>query len=296
MLFRSQAFASSHLSLSFNRQLTGIYMEEWIALQQLFQHFTLSSNMEDRLIWRWSQNDLFTVNSFYKWLEFGGFPNSEFKHIWIAHIPLKIKVFLWLLKRDKLLTKTNLRDKGWPGDLTCVFCSAQENADHLFVSCSYVQCIWQWIASHNNFIFNGITLDDLWLIEACIPLKDKNTVMLMLASVLWTIWLERNRICFNTTTPLSVKSIGAKLISLAHLWCNSIPKNSLLKLSLMLPSDVKDLPEQIQEEGTSSLDTAQTVDLLLTLGGGNGSRLSPMSGVDPIEDEEDDEVNWDALE
>jgi len=101
----------------------------------------LSSHLEDRLIWRWSQDDHFIVHSFYKWLEYGGIPNSEYDTIWKSHVPLKIKIFLWLVRRDKILTKVNLATKGWPGDLTCAFCDQHESTDHLFIHCSYIRLI-----------------------------------------------------------------------------------------------------------------------------------------------------------
>ena len=85
----------------------------------MFQHFILSSNIEESLIWRGSQNDLFTVNSFYKWLEFGGFSNSEYKHIWASHIPLKIKVFLMAAKKRQTSYQNQFKGKGlaWGGNL-----------------------------------------------------------------------------------------------------------------------------------------------------------------------------------
>ena len=69
--------------------------------------------------------------------------------------------------------------------------------------------------------------------------KDRLLVELLRGSILWTIWLERNRICFNDTNPLPIKSIGTRIISFASFWCQSRLDDSFLKLSLMLPSDVK---------------------------------------------------------
>ena len=54
-----------------------------------------------------------------------------------ANIPLKIKIFLWLLKQDKILTKSNLMKKGWNSDTTYHFCGDFETTNHLFVTCSY---------------------------------------------------------------------------------------------------------------------------------------------------------------
>ena len=177
-------FSNSNLDIKFRRQLTGIYREEWLSLKQKFLHFTLSSNLEDKLIWRWATDARFTVHSFYKWLEYGGIPNTEFEILWKSHIPLKIKIFMCLVCRDKILTKQNLHIKGWQGDLSCVFCDQIETIDHLFVNCSYIRAIWDWIAQYNNFSFEGVCLDDLWIIDAVIPLKDKLLVELLRGAVL----------------------------------------------------------------------------------------------------------------
>ena len=113
--------------------------------------------------------------------------------------------------------------------------------------------IWNWIASHNSFTFNCNYLDDLWLLDASIPLKDRLLVELLRGAILWIVWLERNRVIFNdNTTPISAKSVGFKIISLATFWCKSSSDNSYLKLSLMLPCDVKDLPDQILEEAEAT--------------------------------------------
>jgi hypothetical protein len=98
-----------------------------VSFTNIFFHFTLSDQLEYRIIWRWSTNDNFTVHSFYKWLEYGGMPNSKFSTIWKSHIPLKIKIFLWLVRKDKILSKTNLVSKGWQGDTKCVFCDQIES-------------------------------------------------------------------------------------------------------------------------------------------------------------------------
>ena len=149
--------------------------------------------------------------------------------------------------------------KGWPGDLTCAFCDQHESTEHLFIYCSYVRLIWNWIASHNSFTFNCNSLDDLWLLDASIPLKDRLLVELLRGAILWIVWLERNRVIFHdNSTPISAKSLGLKIISLATFWCKSRSENSYLKLSLMLPYDVKDLPDHILEEEEESTQVSGT--------------------------------------
>lgn len=169
--------------------------------------------------------------------------NTQYITIWNANIPLKIKVFLWLLKQDKILTKSNLLQKGWHGNPNCLFCGALETADHLFAQCPFTTAIWSWIARHNNFTYNCNSINDLWLIDSCIPLKDVLLVELLRVATLWNIWLARNKLCFNDSAMPSLANIGSSIISLASYWCKIRNDDSYFKLTLILPMDVSNLTQ-----------------------------------------------------
>jgi zinc-binding in reverse transcriptase len=79
---------------------------------------------------------------FYLWLDNGGVISKDFDIIWHSKIPLKIQIFMCLVRKNKILTKENLLKKEWQGSSKCVFCPNFENADHLFVVCPFVKCIW----------------------------------------------------------------------------------------------------------------------------------------------------------
>jgi hypothetical protein len=53
-------------------------------------------------------------------------------YLWKIKIPLKIKVFLWLLYREAILTKDNLVKRSWHGNEMCSFCNNSETIQHLF--------------------------------------------------------------------------------------------------------------------------------------------------------------------
>ena len=67
-------------------------------------------------------------------------------------IPLKIKIFMWYLKRGAILTKDNLAKRNWNGSKTCYFCSKPETIHHLFFECHYAKFLW-----HAIHIVLGIT-------------------------------------------------------------------------------------------------------------------------------------------
>ena len=69
--------------------------------------------------------------------------------------------------------------------------------DHLFTTCPLANKIWSWIATHNGFSFTCCSVNELWLLDVYIPLKDILLVELIRGVVLWNIWLEMNRIIFK---------------------------------------------------------------------------------------------------
>jgi hypothetical protein len=87
-----------------------------------------------------------------------------------------------------------------------LFCTEEETTTHLFVNRPFVNCLRQWLVLHNNFNFSCHTLEDLWLLDACISLKNQILVE-MIKDVLWNAWLERNRICSQNDTPHIVQEL-----------------------------------------------------------------------------------------
>lgn len=252
-------------SIHFNRQLTGTTLVEW---HQLISHcfsppiFTMSTE-PDKILWRWHSSGLFTVHSLYLWLEYGGIKNTTYTTLWKTKIPLKIKIFIWLVKEGKILTKDNLAKKGWIGDQSCIFCGSLETIDHLFVTCPLISSLWSWIATHNNFTYNCLTLSDLWLFDAWIPLKDRFLIELIRAATLWVVWLARNKTCFNNTAIPSLATLGSQIISLTSFWCKSNLDESFFKLSLILPMDLNNLPQAdviILSETDTSMEESSSWD------------------------------------
>jgi zinc-binding in reverse transcriptase len=170
-----QVFSSDQMQLYFTRQIVELYFKEWSELNAEFQHFVLHSCDNDTLQWRWNSKGRFSVHFLYNWLEYCGFKNTKFSVLWRTNISLKIKIFVWLVRKNRVLTKLNLQKKGWNENVRCMFCAA----DHLFVTCLYISSIWKWIALFNNFSFERTTVEDLWDLDCSIPLKNQYVVELI---------------------------------------------------------------------------------------------------------------------
>ena len=73
-------------------------------------------NMPDMIRWKWSNCGKFTTSSVYEQLTKNDSGNN-FKHIWKTRIPHKIKIFLWLVEQNAILTKDNMIRRKWAGVL-----------------------------------------------------------------------------------------------------------------------------------------------------------------------------------
>jgi hypothetical protein len=92
------------------------------------------SDQEDRIVWTLGKKG-FSVNSLYK-KKMCNQVVVPHRFLWKSKLPHKIKVFIWLVVRNKILTKDNLKKRNWHGSWDCCFCGCSEAVDHLFFKCS----------------------------------------------------------------------------------------------------------------------------------------------------------------
>jgi hypothetical protein len=71
-------------------------------------HFSLS-DQDDRIVWGLDKKG-FSVNSLYK-KKVMDQVSVPYKFLWKSKLPQKIKIFIWLVVRNKILTKDNLKKK-----------------------------------------------------------------------------------------------------------------------------------------------------------------------------------------
>ncbi|XP_020112123.1 uncharacterized protein LOC109726747 [Ananas comosus] len=156
------------------------------------------SATSDVIKWRWTHSEMFIVNSLNKFLQDGGVKENSYSQLWMTRIPLKVKIFVWLVLKRKVLTKNNLLKRGWNGELVCVLCSLQpETVDHLFVGCEFTCALLESQLSNKYSLVNCTSVTGLW---GCSRLKGGvigRLELTTIATLWWTIWLERNMKVFE---------------------------------------------------------------------------------------------------
>jgi hypothetical protein len=84
--------------------------------------------VKDSLIWQHDNNRVYTTSSLYNIINFRGVTP-----VWKLQIPPKVQIFLWLMSRNKLVTRDNLKKIDNPDDL--VFYIDDETELHIFHDC-----------------------------------------------------------------------------------------------------------------------------------------------------------------
>lgn len=108
-------------------------------------------------------------------------------------LPGKIKNFFWRLAHDSLALRMNLERREMELDTRCVFCNRRgEEGGHLFFGCKSVRPIWQLLGleqTREELCKTGSAKEAVRLI-----LELDENVRLLLVTLLWHWWLERNRV------------------------------------------------------------------------------------------------------
>jgi hypothetical protein len=109
-------------------------------------------DVEDTLVWKWTQHGLYSSSSAYRAQFLGSYINHKISLIWWARTENKYKFFAWVLIQNKLLTSDNLARHGWPHQPSCALCNGPiESGLHLCLTCPFTQEVWNTVLTWESF-------------------------------------------------------------------------------------------------------------------------------------------------
>lgn len=152
---------TGRVQVSFRRWLTVELQNCWDLIQQDVQDFVLHDS-DDVILWKLEKNRKFSVKSLYNALTKND-SGPAYKNIWRGKVPQKIKIFMWLLSNNAVLTKDNMVKRKWSGSPSCAFCDQNESADHLFFLCPVAKVVWGIIAKVLGADNIPTSLSQCWL-------------------------------------------------------------------------------------------------------------------------------------
>ncbi|KAJ1689899.1 hypothetical protein LUZ63_014054 [Rhynchospora breviuscula] len=168
-------------------------------------------------VWKWSTTGNYSSASTYHILADPGLRSPYHSILWKLKVPPKVRIFLWLVLLDRILTQQNLMLRNWPTISTCKCCSTDclETSVHLSIECDFAKQIWTLVRSRFNlsplsaldlhafWTHNRTIIDDLWDV--------------IWAASIWAIWKERNRRVFSSRS-LPPAMLMAEICATIEAW------------------------------------------------------------------------------
>ena len=123
-------------------------VEEVERLLSSIQDKRLDADGEDRMLWKGTKNEIFTVKSLYKSLDHSCAVSFPGKIIWSPYVPSKMSFFAWEASWEKVLTQDQLKRRGWIlANRCCLCCAEEESINHILVHCSKTKILWDLVFS-----------------------------------------------------------------------------------------------------------------------------------------------------
>ena len=191
-------------------------VDDLLCLQARLANLRPSGEENDAWIWRGA---VFSTKAAYKSLRGlsaleDALTRRRCRWIWKRRLPLKIRLFAWLLLRRHLMTWV-FRQHMYPDSpLSCPLCNqGAEDCDHLFFQCSLAQESWH---SFDVARLNTTSAEAFWS-SVTVGFFRREADWRCIFAVLWAIWTHRNEVIFRGASPSGDAIIYAAR-GLIHSW------------------------------------------------------------------------------
>lgn len=245
-----QVVENDMLQIDFRRNFGENEMKEWEQLVEIVDEINLTDE-SDKVKWGLEKSGKYTTSSLYKNILDLGVRDKKAMLVWRSKIPMKVRIFLWQLSRDRIKSADQLKKKMWKGDEMCKLCGKPEDASHIIFTCPVA--IFQWAIIRDIYSWDRIpvNLDEFWeLYNKKNDQKgkiDDDTIIIILGAMAWTLWLIRNDLVFENRVISSEKAITYKMVSLLQRW-SALSKEDQKTQTEAMANKIKDRILGIEEE------------------------------------------------
>ncbi|KAJ3690445.1 hypothetical protein LUZ61_019609 [Rhynchospora tenuis] len=159
-------------------------------------------NNSDSIAWKWTACGNFSVSSLYNFLSTAGKVFSPCSFLWKFKVPPSLKLFIFLLVSNKLLTQQQLSRRGIQVQPGCVLCreSCLEDSLHLFFTCPFTLELWNKL--QRTFHLPALSASYSIQYSATNLLRQvaiNDVLTSAVCTTFWSLWLERNNRIFRNT-------------------------------------------------------------------------------------------------
>jgi hypothetical protein len=212
------------------------------------------TDKEDEMVWQFHSSGIYSSHSLYRVVNFRGVMPVFMPVVWKLHVSPRIHFFLWLVSKNKLLTRDNLGKRRKVDDPSCLFCSEIEIVHHLLFDCVVAKRAWEVVSS-----ILGTSMDSDYEFVARLWLCNKRygVTNIISSALCWSIWKLRNGQCFQELPCTGMRSLWQRMVPLLRCWKVLVPlrmaidfENACSALEKMAwsPEPIGDVPDRAPDE------------------------------------------------
>lgn len=144
--------------LTFTRTIFENIMNLWLELLGIMEEITLNDE-PDQINWSFISDGKFSIQFLYAVINDHGVKPVYIHDVWKLSIPPTVQIFLWLLCKNKLLTRDNLSKRTNVEDKTCLFYAEPKSINHLLFECCVAKVL-------SSFLSVCLELNCSWSYES----------------------------------------------------------------------------------------------------------------------------------
>ena len=116
-------------------------------------------------------------------------------------MPLKIKIFVWQLLRDRLPSGVEVTKRFGPRDGLCPLCAVPESGLHILFLCPAARFSWSFVHEALGPDWAALDLAEFLEVRANTTGKGRRLFWLVFAAMTWTLWTIRNKMVIEHIFP-----------------------------------------------------------------------------------------------
>jgi hypothetical protein len=140
------------------------------------------------------------------------------KDIWNAKLPLKIRIFSWLLVLHRLPTSKLIADRHDPASGFCVVCGVAEDTTYIFFSCSLARLAWSVFRRLLGCDWSPTNFAQLFTLFSTFAGRPQRTVWALFLAQSWALWTIRNKLVIERKVINHPADIVFKSSIFLQLW------------------------------------------------------------------------------
>lgn len=145
--------------------------------------------------------------------------------VWKIKVPLKVRIFIWLMLDRKILTQRVMLYRGCDIPTGCHLCQNNlvETRDHIMGKCVYaVRFWWRLMVQYDINHQGGTNIQRLWKITGRVMSTEQRARWNAIwAAGAWALWRERNRRLFFNKWKTAVRLIRDTILEIEN-WKNNL--------------------------------------------------------------------------